>query len=190
MVVKGFFGRCSWSAAFSCDDYRSWRRGNGSCTHGAWSGGDGFLWFDTNLDRLRWIECALADDPHGVLHIAKYRRSREDLRFGDRISFDSRQDGTEADHEEYGQKMAPGSVIVDVAIDQGGCAETSRPTTHADPTYVVDELVHYCVTIHAGRMCKNSNTSIDKCKTFPTCAHSPIKDGSGRWQRIQDLRAD
>ena len=43
------------------------------------------------------------------------------------------------------KKMSPGSVIVDVAIDQGGCAETSRPTTHSQPTYVVDGIVHYCV---------------------------------------------
>src|SRR6516165_129687 len=41
--------------------------------------------------------------------------------------------------------MKPGSVLVDVAIDQGGCAETSRPTTHSDPVYVVDGVVHYCV---------------------------------------------
>jgi alanine dehydrogenase len=41
--------------------------------------------------------------------------------------------------------MKPGSVIVDVSIDQGGCAETSRPTTHSAPTYVVDGVVHYCV---------------------------------------------
>jgi alanine dehydrogenase len=41
--------------------------------------------------------------------------------------------------------MKPGSVVVDVAIDQGGCFETSRPTTHSDPTYVVDDVVHYCV---------------------------------------------
>ena len=41
--------------------------------------------------------------------------------------------------------MKPGSVLVDVAIDQGGCFETSHPTTHADPTYVVDGIVHYCV---------------------------------------------
>src|SRR5216110_2169152 len=43
------------------------------------------------------------------------------------------------------RQMKPGSVVVDVAIDQGGCFETSRPTTHSDPTYVVDEIVHYCV---------------------------------------------
>lgn len=43
------------------------------------------------------------------------------------------------------KKMKPGSVIVDIAIDQGGCAETSKPTTHAEPTYVVDGVIHYCV---------------------------------------------
>ena len=41
--------------------------------------------------------------------------------------------------------MKPGSVIVDVAVDQGGCVETARPTTHSDPTYVVDGVIHYCV---------------------------------------------
>jgi alanine dehydrogenase len=44
------------------------------------------------------------------------------------------------------KRMKPGSVIVDVAIDQGGCAETSRPTTHAAPIFVEDGIVHYCVT--------------------------------------------
>jgi alanine dehydrogenase len=44
------------------------------------------------------------------------------------------------------QKMRPGSVLVDVAIDQGGCFETSRPTTHTDPIYIVDNIIHYCVT--------------------------------------------
>ena len=42
--------------------------------------------------------------------------------------------------------MKRGSVIVDDAIDQGGCVETSKPTTHGDPTFIVDEVVHYCVT--------------------------------------------
>jgi alanine dehydrogenase len=44
------------------------------------------------------------------------------------------------------KKMLPGSVIIDVAIDQGGCIETIKPTTHSDPTYVVDGVVHYGVT--------------------------------------------
>src|SRR5437868_14834214 len=43
------------------------------------------------------------------------------------------------------KSMRPGSVVVDVAIDQGGCFETSHATTHADPVYVVDDVTHYCV---------------------------------------------
>jgi len=41
--------------------------------------------------------------------------------------------------------MRPGTVLVDVAVDQGGCIETCRPTTHEDPTFIIDEVVHYCV---------------------------------------------
>ncbi|NNC46561.1 MAG: alanine dehydrogenase, partial [Winogradskyella sp.] len=41
--------------------------------------------------------------------------------------------------------MRPGTVIVDVAVDQGGCIETTKPTTHEDPTYIIDDVVHYCV---------------------------------------------
>jgi alanine dehydrogenase len=41
--------------------------------------------------------------------------------------------------------MRPGTVVVDVAVDQGGCIETTRPTTHADPIYIIDDVVHYCV---------------------------------------------
>jgi alanine dehydrogenase len=47
--------------------------------------------------------------------------------------------------EEMVASMRPGSVIVDIAIDQGGCVATSRVTTHSDPTYVVHDVVHYCV---------------------------------------------
>src|SRR5205085_5303602 len=43
------------------------------------------------------------------------------------------------------KRMVPRAVIVDVAIDQGGCVETSRPTTHSKPTYIVDDVMHYCV---------------------------------------------
>jgi alanine dehydrogenase len=52
--------------------------------------------------------------------------------------------------------MKPGSVIVDVAIDQGGCAETSRPTTHSNPTYIVHDVVHYCVTNMPGAVARTS----------------------------------
>ena len=56
--------------------------------------------------------------------------------------------------------MKPGAVIVDVSIDQGGCAETSRPTTHTHPSYVVDGVVHYCVTNMPGAVARTSTFAL------------------------------
>jgi alanine dehydrogenase len=57
--------------------------------------------------------------------------------------------------------MKPGAVIVDIAIDQGGCAETSRPTTHSAPTYLVDDVVHYCVTNMPGAVSRTSTFALN-----------------------------
>ncbi len=57
--------------------------------------------------------------------------------------------------------MKPGAVLVDVAIDQGGCFETSRATTHADPTYVVDGIVHYCVANMPGAVARTSTYALN-----------------------------
>jgi alanine dehydrogenase len=57
--------------------------------------------------------------------------------------------------------MKPGSVIVDVAIDQGGCSETSRPTTHSNPTYLVNDVVHYCVTNMPGAVARTSTFALN-----------------------------
>ena len=59
------------------------------------------------------------------------------------------------------KKMKRGSVIVDVAIDQGGCVETSKPTTHADPTYIVDDVVHYCVANMPGGVPMTSTLALN-----------------------------
>jgi len=56
--------------------------------------------------------------------------------------------------------MKPGTVLVDVAIDQGGCFETSRATTHQDPTYVVDDVVHYCVANMPGGVARTSTMAL------------------------------
>jgi len=56
--------------------------------------------------------------------------------------------------------MKKGAVIVDVAVDQGGCAETTRPTTHRDPTYIVDGVVHYCVTNMPGSVALSSTRAL------------------------------
>ena len=57
-------------------------------------------------------------------------------------------------------EMKPGAVLVDVAIDQGGCFETSKPTTHAEPTYVVDGVVHYCVANMPGAVARTSTQAL------------------------------
>jgi alanine dehydrogenase len=51
-------------------------------------------------------------------------------------------------------------VIIDVAIDQGGCVETSRPTTHSQPTYIIDDVVHYCVTNMPGAVGRTSTYAL------------------------------
>jgi alanine dehydrogenase len=62
--------------------------------------------------------------------------------------------------------MKPGSVLVDVSIDQGGCFETSRPTTHADPTYMIDGVVHYCVANMPGAVARTSTFALNNA-TLP-----------------------
>ena len=64
------------------------------------------------------------------------------------------------------KSMKRGSVIVDVAIDQGGCVETSKPTTHANPTYLVNEVVHYCVSNMPGGVPRTSTMALNKA-TLP-----------------------
>jgi len=64
------------------------------------------------------------------------------------------------------RRMRPGSVVVDISIDQGGCFETSRPTTHADPTYEVDGVIHYCVTNMPGAVARTSTFALNNA-TLP-----------------------
>ena len=64
------------------------------------------------------------------------------------------------------KQMKPGAVLVDVAIDQGGCFETSRPTTHQDPTYVVDGIIHYCVANMPGAVPLTSSEALNNA-TLP-----------------------
>jgi alanine dehydrogenase len=62
--------------------------------------------------------------------------------------------------------MKPGTVLVDVAIDQGGCFETSRPTTHQDPIYEIDRIVHYCVANMPGGVARTSTYALNNA-TLP-----------------------
>jgi alanine dehydrogenase len=64
------------------------------------------------------------------------------------------------------KQMRPGSVLVDIAIDQGGCFETSKATTHADPIYLVDGFVHYCVANMPGAVARTSTVALNNA-TLP-----------------------
>jgi Alanine dehydrogenase len=78
--------------------------------------------------------------------------------------------------------MRPGSVLVDVAIDQGGCFETSRPTTHQAPTYEVDGIIHYCVANMPGGVARTSTFAL----TNATLPHALALAGKGAVQALQD----
>lgn len=116
---------------------------------------------DTNLERLRYlddvtppnIDC-LYSDRHTI---------RERLGWADLVIGSVLIPGARAPHlvsREDLAHMKPGAVIIDVAIDQGGCVATSRPTTHAVPTFVVDDVVHYCVTNMPGAVGRTSTYAL------------------------------
>jgi alanine dehydrogenase len=116
---------------------------------------------DINLDRLRYLDdtmprnvTTLFSDRHNILdHLAL-----ADLVIGAVLI-----PGARAPYlirREDLKRMKPGAVIVDVAIDQGGCVETSRPTTHSQPTYIVDEIIHYCVTNMPGAVGRTSTYAL------------------------------
>jgi alanine dehydrogenase len=116
---------------------------------------------DINLDRLRYLDdvmprnvTTLFSDRHNILD-SLYRA---DLVIGAVLIPGARAPYLvrRADLK----RMTPRAVIIDVAIDQGGCVETSRPTTHSKPTYIVDDIVHYCVTNMPGAVGRTSTYAL------------------------------
>jgi len=82
------------------------------------------------------------------------------------------------------KSMKPGTVLVDIAIDQGGCFETSRPTTHSEPTFVLDGVIHYCVTNMPGAVPRTSTFAL----TNATLPYIKSLAGNG-WKRALELDA-
>jgi alanine dehydrogenase len=116
---------------------------------------------DINLDRLRYLDDIMPANVHCIY--SDPQTVREQVRQADLVVGAVLSPGakaprlvTRADLKE----MKNGSVIVDVAIDQGGCIETARPTTHQQPTYVVDGVVHYCVTNMPGAVGRTSTIAL------------------------------
>src|SRR5205085_1872100 len=116
---------------------------------------------DINMDRLRYLDDVM---PANVDVLFSDRHIiREQLKLADLVIGAVLIPGAKAPRlieREDLRFMKPGSVIIDVAIDQGGCMETSRPTTHSEPTYIVDEVLHYCVTNMPGAVGRTSTYAL------------------------------
>jgi len=117
---------------------------------------------DINMDRLRYlddimppnVDCLFSDR-----HTIREQLARADLVIG-AVLIPGAKAPMLVEMEDL-RRMKPGSVIIDVAIDQGGCMATSKPTSHSNPTYIVEEVVHYCVT--------NMPGVVGRTSTFALC---------------------
>jgi alanine dehydrogenase len=117
---------------------------------------------DRNPEVLRRVANQLgARVRTGVLYQRRDRDALPARGSGDRVRADPGAAAPKLITAETVKAMKAGSVIVDIAIDQGGCAETSRPTTHSAPTYVVDDVVHYCVTNMPGAVARTSTFALN-----------------------------
>ncbi len=122
---------------------------------------------DIDLDRMRYLEDVMADnvttiysDPHAI---------REHLPWADLVIGAVLIPGAKAPHlvrRDDLKLMKNGAVIVDVSIDQGGCVETSKVTTHGSPTYIIDGVVHYCVGNMPGAVARTSTHALNNA-TIP-----------------------
>jgi alanine dehydrogenase len=117
---------------------------------------------DVDMDRLRYLDDIMP--PNVTVLFSDRHTIRAQLRQADLVIGSVLIPGARAPHliaRDDLKLMKPGSVIIDVAIDQGGCVATSRPTTHSDPTFIVDDVVHYCVT--------NMPGAVGRTSTFALC---------------------
>lgn len=117
--------------------------------------------FDINMDRLRYLDDVM---PANVDVLFSDRHTlREELKRADLVIGAVLIPGAKAPRliaRDDLKHMQSGAVIIDVAIDQGGCVETSRPTTHSEPTYIVDNVLHYCVTNMPGAVGRTSTYAL------------------------------
>jgi alanine dehydrogenase len=117
---------------------------------------------DINMDRLRYLDDIMP--PNVTVLFSDRHTIREQLRQADLVIGAVLVPGAKAPclvARNDLKLMKPGSVIIDVAVDQGGCVETTKPTTHSNPTYVVDDVLHYCVA--------NMPGAVGRTSTFALC---------------------
>ncbi|MGS2738820.1 alanine dehydrogenase [Sinomicrobium sp. M5D2P17] len=116
---------------------------------------------DINMKRLRYVNDIMPS--HVVTEFSSEYNIRKHIKTHDLIIGGVLIPGAKAPSlitRDMLSEMHPGTVIVDVAVDQGGCIETTRPTTHEDPTYIIDDVVHYCVANMPGAVPYTSTVAL------------------------------
>ncbi len=129
--------------------------------------GASVVMMDINMKRLRYVNDVMP--PHVVTEFSNEYNIRKHIKDADLIIGAVLIAGAKAPKlikRDMLKEMQHGTVMVDVAVDQGGCFETTKPTTHENPTYIVDEVLHYCVTNMPGAVPYTSTLALTNV-TFP-----------------------
>ena len=144
---------------------------------------------DTSLDRLRYLSDVMPSNC--FLLMSSPATIRKLVREADVVIGAVLIPGAKAPRlitRDMLKTMKKGSVLVDVAIDQGGCFETSKPTTHTDPTYVIDDVIHYCVANMPGAVAKTSTLALTNA-TLPYVLEIARKGWKKAMQDNPEIRA-
>jgi alanine dehydrogenase len=144
---------------------------------------------DMNLDRLRYLSDVMPANCFNLF--SSPATLRELIQRADVVVGAVLVTGAKAPKlitREMLKTMKPGSVLVDVAIDQGGCFETSRATTHAEPTYIVDDVVHYCVANMPGAVPKTSTIALTNA-TLPYAVEIANKGWKQAMQENREVKS-
>jgi alanine dehydrogenase len=134
---------------------------------------------DVNINRLRYLDDVMPKNVHTM--VSNEYTIRELVKTHDLIIGAVLVPGAKAPKlitKDMLKLMRPGTVLVDVAVDQGGCIETCKPTTHEDPTYIIDDVVHYCVANMPGAVPYTSTLALTNA-TLPYA----IKLASQGWKK-------
>ncbi|CAZ97015.1 alanine dehydrogenase [Zobellia galactanivorans] len=140
---------------------------------------------DINMKRLRYVNDVMP--PHVVTEFSNEFNIRKHIKTHDLIIGGVLLKGAKAPNlitKDMLKEMRPGTVIVDVAVDQGGCVETTKPTTHEDPIYIIDDVVHYCVANMPGAVPHTSTMALTNV-TLPYV----IKLANLGWQKATEKDA-
>lgn len=141
---------------------------------------------DINMKRLRYVNDVMPS--HVVTEFSSVYNIKKHIKNHDLIIGAVLIPGAKAPNlitREMLKEMHPGTVLVDVAVDQGGCFETTRPTTHDDPTFVIDDIVHYCVANMPGAVPYTSTLALTNV-TLPYV----LKLANMGWEKACEQNAD